>query len=120
MADMKIDKGIMKSIVMLIAIVALIGGLYLASTIWGIVGGSIFFAVQNNTLPVTNGTLNYLGDSETQFFTDMGRVRSSAGFAIGLIAVAIILILFASFIKTGKDYYGSMKKKGGNSGDMGY
>ena len=199
---MNIDKGVIKSFALLVAIVALIGAVFIASYVWAIVGGSVAYMATNGTtttltviteegfvasnvtaqsldhspiisetlsiyntsnnfvwglsnftinysagtvltidnetisthtplkanytystttgqaLPVSSATQTFFGTAETSFFTNLGYVQTAAGIGGGLIAVAIILLIFASFIKTGKDVYGPKKRK--SSRDLSY
>ena len=119
--SMNVDKGVIKSFILLLAVVSILGAFFLTMYIWGIVGGAIFNVVLNGTLPVTTGTEAFLNATETAFFTNMQTVRNSALTAAGLIAVAVILIIFSQFIKTGKTVYQDMKGgRRGGSKDMGY
>ena len=119
MGFMKIDKGILQSYLMGGVLVALVGTAFILMYIWSIVGGSIFYVVENNSLPVTSGTETFLGETETSFFENLGYVKTGLGIAGALIAVAFVLMVFAGFIMMGKGYYKKIKS-GSGKGDMGY
>jgi len=122
MGAMGIDKGMLRGFLLILGIVSAVGAIFLASYIWAIVGGSIAYVAENGSLPVTSGTTTFLGTAETAFFTNLTTIQTAAGFAAALITVAVILLVFAGFIKPAKDAYGQLRggKKKSSSGDMGY
>lgn len=115
----KVSKGIMGAFLMLLGLVAVVGGLFLTQYIYAIILGSVFQVVQNGSLPVTASTTTFLNTTESSFFSVTGYINSGAAFAGGLIAVGVILIVFGGFVALG---YGAYRKykKGRSGGDMGY
>lgn len=111
--DLKIDKGMLKSLKVLSIVVGVLGLIYISMYIWGILGGTVFAAVTNSSLDVTTDTTTYLGATEDDFFSDLGEVRDTIGIAISLLALVIILLLFGGIFK-------GQGKKNKGSGDMGY
>jgi len=108
--------GILAAFGLLVGIVGIVGGLYMSTYIISIVLGSIFQVAVNGSLPVTNGTLEFMKDTEVSFFQVTGNVLTGAEFAGTLITIAIVLIVFAGLVIGGYAGYKALKNNKDKSG----
>jgi hypothetical protein len=118
-----IDKGVLKTFLLLLAVVGIVGAIYITIVIWLLIGGAMGQIATNGSIPVTNGTTAALNTAQTQFITNMGYVQTASGFAAGLLGLVALLIIFAAFVDIGKQKYDSWKKKkkeGPGNMEMGY
>jgi len=94
--------------------VTIIGSNEIVTNNTALVANYTYSTTTGTSMPITDDAMTFLETGETSFFTNLTTIQTAAGFAAALITVAVILLVFAGFIKPAKDAYGSLK--GGNKG----
>ena len=113
----KIGDNIVKAFTALVAIVGVIGGLFLGLFLIALILGVIFGTVLDGSITVDSNTNTTLTNVQGNFSTTVADITSGAGIAGSLIPVAIVLIVFAGLVYLG--YQGYKRYKGKKGGGMG-
>lgn len=112
----KIGKNIVAAFLALVAIVAVIGALYLSLFLITLILGVIFGVVLDGSIAVDSNTNTTLTQVQGNFSATVGDITTGAAIAGSLIPVAIVLIVFAGVVYLGYKGYQKYKGKGGSSG----
>ena len=113
----KIGSNIVKAFMVLVAIVGVVGGLYLGLFLISLVLGVIFGTVLDGSISVDGNTTATLTNVQGNFSSTVGDITTGAGIAGSLIPVAVVLVVFAGIVVLG--YYGYKKYRSGKSGGQG-
>ena len=107
MAGKKLFGGLVDGMTVLKVILIGLATLLVGVIIYGLIIGTLNYAVQNNNIPVSDAIKADVNDTEADYITYKDLIIDNLGLIIGLVALVVIIAVLGFFLW-------DSKKKGGS------